>query len=324
MTKREGLSLAGFFQRFPDDAAAEAWFTERRWPNGPECPHCGGTNIATVASRKPMPYRCRGCRKHFSVTVGTIMQSTKLGLRTWLLAVYLLTTDAKGRSSLKLGRDLDVQQRTAWHLAHRIRKAMAAADSAAGDVFAGPVEVDELYHGGRQRNRHMSKRPRIGGGSQGKTPVIGIVDRATNRIAAMPIDRVKTDIVAGVVKQHVAAGASVYSDASQVYLWLNRLGYQHESVHHEHGEYVRGPVTTNAVESLWALFRRRCYGTHHWLSVKHLHRYTAEVVSWHNLRPLATVDRMAQVATGMEGQRLRYADLTDRPEPAPVPVGDPF
>ena len=322
MEKREGLSLAGFFQRFPDDAAAEAWFTERRWPDGVTCPHCGGTNVATVANRKPMPYRCRSCRRHFSVTVGTIMQSTKLGLRTWLLAIYLLATDAKGRSSTKLGRDLDVQQRTAWHLAHRIRKAMAAAG--ASGPFAGPVEVDELYVGGLNRNRHASKRERLGGGSRGKTPVIGIVDRATNRIAAMPVDRVKTDVIAGVVKHHVAAGAAVYSDASQVYLWLNHLGYQHESVHHEHGEYVRGEVTTNAVESLWALFRRRCYGTHHWMSVKHLHRYTAEAVSWHNLQPLATLDRMALVAGGMEGQRLRYDDLTARPEPEPVPAGDPF
>ena len=200
---------------------------------------------------------------------------------------------------------------------------MAATDYAAGGVFAGPVEVDELYVGGRQRNRHMSKRQHVGGGSVGKTPVIGIVDRATNRIGAIPVDRVKTDIVAGVVKQNVAAGASVYSDASQVYLWLRRLGYRHESVHHEHGEYVRGPVTTNSVESLWALLRRRCYGTHHWMSVKHLHRYTAEAVSWHNLRPLATSDRMALVAGGMEGERLRYDDLTARPKPSPA-AGDPF
>ena len=323
-SKREGLSLAGFFRRFPDDAAAEAWFTERRWPTGPECPHCGGTNVATIASRKPMPYRCRGCRKHFSVTVGTIMQSTKLPLRTWLLAIYLLSTDAKGRSSTKLGRDLDVQQRTAWHLAHRIRKAMATADTVASGVFSGPIQIDELYVGGLNRNRHRSKRQRLGGGSVGKTPVIGIVDRATNRVAAMPLDRVKTDIVAGVVKQHVAAGASVYSDASQVYLWLDRLGYRHQSVHHEHGEFARGAVTTNAVESFWALFRRGYYGTHHYMSPKHLGRYVGEFAARHNMRPLATTDRMAMIAGGMEGQRLRYDDLTAALAPEPVPAGDPF
>ena len=133
-TKRAGLSLAGFFQRYPDNQAAEAQFEAWRWPDGPECPHCASTNIATVKNRRPMPYRCRTCRKHFSVTVGTVMQSTKFPLQTWLLAVYLLSTDAKGRASTKLGRDLDVRQSTAWHLAHRIRKAMAAADT--GDMFA--------------------------------------------------------------------------------------------------------------------------------------------------------------------------------------------
>ena len=293
-----------------------------RWPNGPECPHCGGTNIATVKNRNPQPFRCRTCRKHFSVTTKTIMHATKLGLRTWLLAIYLLSTDAKGRSSTKLGRDLDVKQSTAWHLAHRIRKAMAAAGTA--DLFSGPVEVDELYVGGLNRNRHKSKRERLGGGSVGKTPVVGMVDRPTNRIALVPVDRVTTDAVTGVVKNRVAAGAAVHTDGSQVYLWLGRLRYQHEAVHHEFGEYVRGPVTTNAVESVWALFRRRVYGTHHSVSRAHLHRYTAEAVSWHNLRPLATVDRMALVAGGMEGVRLRYDDLTARPEPEPVPVGEPF
>ena len=311
-SKREGLSLAGFFQRFPDDQTAEAWFIERRWPDGPECPQGASTNVATVASRKPMPYRFRGCRKHFSVTVGTIMQSTKLGLRTWLLAIYLLSTDAKGRSSTKLGRDLDVQQRTAWHLAHRIRKAMAAADSAASDTFAGPVQINEAYLGGLNRNRHASKRHDVGGGASGKAPVIGIVHLPTNRVAVLPVGRVTTNAASGMVKQRVAAGAAVHSDGSRVYQWLGVLGYRHEAVDHTASKYVRDDVSTNAVESFWALLRRGYCGTHHYMSPKHLDRYVGEFAARHNMRPLATLDRMALVAGGMEGQRLRYDKLALR------------
>ncbi len=277
-----------------------------------------------MANRKPMPYRCRGCRKHFSVTVGTIMQSTKLGLRTWLLAIYLLATDAKGRSSTKLGRDLDVQQRTAWHLAHRIRDAMTAADSAASDVFAGPVEVDEMYVGGLNRNRHESKRHRNVGGAKGKEPVIGIVDQPTNRVAAVPVGRVTTNVVTGLVKQRVAAGSAVFSDGSSVYQWLGVVGYQHEAVNHLQGEFVRGGVTTNSVESFWALFRRGYYGTHHYMSPKHLDSYVGEFAARHNMRPLATTDRMALVAGGMEGQRLRYDELVAPLEPVRMVPGDPF
>ena len=322
-TKREGISLAGFFQRFPDDAAAEEWFVAQRWPTGVTCAHCAGGNVSAVKNRRPQPYHCRDCRRYFSAKTNTVMHSSKLGYRTWLLAIYLLATNAKGCASTKLARDLDVQQKTAWHLAHRIRKAMAAADSAASDLFSGPVEVDEAYLGGVDKWRHANKRERVGGGAGGKTPVIGMVDQATNRVAAVVVDRATSDAATGFVKERVAAGAAVYTDGSGIYKWLGQLGYRHEAVDHASGEYVRDGVTTNAVESLWALSRRQYRGTHHWMSPKHLPRYVGELAARHNMRPLATMDRMAVIAGGMEGERLLYADLTaplPEPDPPPEPV----
>ena len=145
---RNGISLAEFFRLFPDDIAAEAWFEQHRWPSRAACPKCGSISVARLESRKPMPWRCKDCRGYFSVRYGTVMQSPRLGLQTWLLALYLLMTGLKGTSSLKLRRDLGVTQKTAWYMAHRLREAMRAEDF----LFCGPVEADETYIGGLEKN----------------------------------------------------------------------------------------------------------------------------------------------------------------------------
>ena len=146
---REGMSLVEIIRMFPDDAAAERWFTKVRWPDGAYCPHCGSVNVQDGTAHKTMPYRCRDCRKWFSVKTGTVMQSSKLGLQVWAVATYLLTTGLKGQASMKLHRDLGITQKTAWHLAHRIRETWVKKN----ETMAGPVEVDETYIGGREKNR---------------------------------------------------------------------------------------------------------------------------------------------------------------------------
>ena len=157
---RKGLSLPELVRMFPDDTAAEAWLVDTRWPNGVQCPNCGSWRIQSGTAHKTMPYRCRECRKRFSVRSKTVMAASNLGFQVWILAIYLLTTGIKGTSSMKLHRDLGVTQKTAWHLSHRIRAMWQAGDF----LLSGPVEADETYIGGKETNKHESRKLKLGRG----------------------------------------------------------------------------------------------------------------------------------------------------------------
>ena len=150
------ISLREIFRRFPDDATAEARFVTERWPEGIACPHCGSSNVQTGAKHKTMPYRCREkeCAKRFSAKTGTVMEGSKLGFQTWMTATYLLSTSLNSFSSMKLHRDLEIDQRSAWFLAHRLGIALARE----GNLFNGSVEVNESYMGGRRKNMSNARR----------------------------------------------------------------------------------------------------------------------------------------------------------------------
>ena len=312
------LSMMAAVRRFTEEEA-ERLFVQARWPNGVACGRCGSLNVQIRQSRLPAPYRCRDCRHDFSVKSGTVMQDSKLPLHKWALAIYLLTSHPKGVSSLQLARDLGVTQRTAWHLAHRIRKAWAAAPA----LFDGPVEVDEMFVGGLERNKHSSKRHRHGGGSVGKAIVVGARDRATGRVAAGVVGRVDSDTLVGFIRQHAAKGATIYTDDHRAYLGMP---FAHQSVNHSGREYVRGPVWTNGIESVWATFKRGYRGVYHQMSRQHLQRYVCEFEGRLNDRHSDTLDQMSHLAAGMAGKRLRYADLIAPPvEPVePVAADEPY
>ena len=218
---RKGLSLVALTNLFPDDATAERWFVKSRWPAGIACSKCNSRNVQERPTRKPQPFRCRDCRNDFSTKTGTLMQGSPLGFRVWAIALYLLSTGLKGTSSMKLYRDLDVTQKTAWYLAHRIREAWSDKNA----PFAGPVEVDETFVGGKAKNMHAHKRKQVikGRGAVGKTAVVGAKDRATNRVSAAVVENVDQPTLQGFVAENVEPGTKVYTDDHGGYEGLRRL-----------------------------------------------------------------------------------------------------
>ena len=308
---RKGITLKQILRMFPNDEVAEQWFTEQRWPNGVCCPACGSVNVQTGCQHKTMPYRCRekGCAKKFSVKTGPVMECAKVSYQDWLLAAFLLMTSLKSVSSMKLHRDLGVTQKTAWFLAQRLRVAL----SQDGPLFAGPVEVDETYVGGRRRNMSNATRKALaetGRGPTGKTAVIGIKDRATKQVAAQVITATDTTTLQGFVGEHTAPGATVYTDDATAY---ESLPFNHATVKHSLSEYVKGDIHTNGIESLWSMLKRAHKGTFHKLSPKHLDRYVQEFAGKFNVREQDTIEQMVAVTNGMEGKRLRYKDLVGGP-----------
>ena len=229
---RQGISLLKLTEMFPDEAAARQWFEAVRWAAGRYCGHCGSTRTHAVASGRPMPYRCSDCRKYFSVRTGTPMQSSRLPLRKWVFAMYLMTTSLKGVSSMKLHRDLEITQKTAWYLGQRIRRSWDVARL----PMAGPVEVDETYVGGTEKTRHADQK-RGTSGVAGKAAVVGIRDRQTNRIAARPVARTDRRTLHGFIQEHAPAAIAVYTDDHPSYRGLPR----HYTVKHSAGEYVPRP-----------------------------------------------------------------------------------
>ncbi len=305
---RSGLALdrAGI-QQLLDLAGTEASLGQHVVCDGIACPRCGDTSVQTGAAHKTMPYRCRGCRKRFSSRTGSAMESSNLGFQTWAIAIYLVTTSLKGVSSMKLHRDLVITQKSAWHLAHRIREAWG---SHGPDVpFGGPVEVDETFVGGKAANMHENKRERMRHSVFDKAPVVGVKDRETGQVHARAVADTAGPTLRGFVRENAAPGAQVYSDGHGAYTLLEGE-YRHNAVQHSIGTYVIEQTHTNGIESFWSMLKRGYVGTYHWMSPKHLDRYVSEFAGRHNQRPLDTADQMSRVARGLVGKRLRYEDLT--------------
>lgn len=296
-------TLADLYHTFSDNQVALDHFKAIRWRNGEFCPYCGVTKVYALKANR---YQCAECRNTFSILVGTIFENTKLPLRVWFGAIWLLTTHPKGIASTTLAKDLGVTQKTAWFVLHRLRH--AARTQSFNTPLSGVVEIDETYVGGKSSNRHKHERRKRKGkaGVVNKTPVIGAVQRGGNVVAAvMPTFGVEPALR---FIRDVASGADmIVTDSHPTYGAM--VGFpQHEMVNHHAGEYVRGNAHTNTIESVWALLKRQIIGTHHWVSPKHLQQYVSEMAWRLNRRDLSPQDRVNALFGAVEG-RLTYKAL---------------
>ena len=307
--KTQKVSFYEFFKQFPDEESARKYFEKQVWGRtGRYCPHCGSVRTSEVKNEKPMPYRCKDCRKHFSVRTKTVLAESRIPLHKWLLAIFLLTTNLKGVSSCKLARDLGVTQKTAWFLAHRIRKVHEDQVEAKLD---SPLEADEAFFGGKFRNMHASKRPKgIIAGHAGKTPVVAIKSRSTKKVKARVTKPVSSINLQRIIEETAEKGSTIYTDQNQGYIGLKEKNYKHESVNHGVGEYIRGQSHTNGIESFWSMLKRGYVGVYHVMSEKHLQRYVDEYVGRHNGRQEPTMNNISSVVKAMLGKRLSYKELT--------------
>lgn len=271
MMHNDHLTISTFqlFQMFPDAESARVYLESRRWPEGPRCPVCGLTD--RITARKGGYYRCGQCKEDFTVRTGTIFERSHVPLHKWLYAMYLLVTARKGISSLQLSKEIGITQKSAWFVLGRIREALGSDLK----VLRGIVECDETYVGGKESAKHEGKKKRLGRGAVGKVGVLGMRERG-GRTVAMPVEDVNSDNLHRAIHKHIEVGSTLHTDEHAAYMGLGGLFFGRESVNHSAGEFVRSGVTTNGIESVWAVMKRGLHGVYHHASPKHLHRYVDE------------------------------------------------
>lgn len=307
---------------FSDPAICRGILADRRWPNGAICPRCGGA--APWFKQAKGIWRCRVCRRDFSVKVGTIFEDSPKSLTKWFPAIWLVSSSKKSVSSPQLAKAIGVTQKTAWFMLHRIRLLMR--DESRGK-FSGQIEADETFVGGRSRNMHKDRRARLlegkARGTTGKAVVMGVLERTSNKRASRVRAKViKTNnrhaLIAEIRRNVQMDGRStVYTDALRAYerpsRWTPRDNYTHEAIDHAIA-YVNGLIHTNGLENFWSLFKRTIVGTHHSVSPEHLDRYLDDATYRFNTRKLSDSDRFADTVSVAEGRRLTYRELTGKVE----------
>jgi transposase-like protein len=297
-------SLFDLMEAFSDEQACMDHLQAIRWRDGEFCPHCGCNRIYHFSDHKT--FKCGDCRERFSIKVGTIFQDTKLPLRKWFMAIWLITNHPKGIASVTLAKDLKITQKSAWFMLHRLRH--AARTSSFNAPLKGDIEADTTFVGGKEKNKHADRRTPGSQGGANKAVVLGIVERG-GELRTEHVADAKAKTLQGSIRRNVAKWSAILTDEDRSFIGLDD-DYNHLAVNHSKGEYVRlgGFVHTNSIESVWALLKRRIIGVHHWVSDKHLNRYVSEMTWRFNRRDMKVTGRMNNLFGCVEG-RLKYSEL---------------
>lgn len=294
---------------FSDPDVCLAFVANLRWPNGVTCPHCNSTEHSFVSTRRI--WKCKSCKKQFSVKVGTIFEDSPIGLEKWLAAIWMLANDKNGISSYEVHRAIGVTQKTAWFMLHRIRLAMQTGTF---EKLSGQVEADETFIGGKAANMHKSKREATikGRGAAGKAVVMGLLQRDGD-VQATVVPDTKKETLQSEVRSRVEVGSELFTDALPSYQGLG-AEYLHQAIDHA-VTYVAGKVHTNGIENFWSLFKRCIKGTYVSVEPEHLIRYVDEEVFRFNNRKGKDAQRFDKAVRGIVGKRLTYQELLAEGEP---------
>ncbi len=278
-------SLYSLFEAFPDEQSCIDHLRSIRWRDGEFCPHCGGNRIYHFSDRKTFKCGDADCRERFSIKVGTIFQDTKLPLRKWFAAIWMITNHPKGIASTTLAKDLKITQKSAWFVMHRLRH--AARTKSFNAPLKGTVEADTTFVGGKDHNRHAEDRTK-GYGGKGKEVVLGVVER-DGELRAEHIADNNAPTIRKSIRENVEPGSYIISDGDAAFRMAE---FKNDYVEHGKGEYVRGNIHTQKIDSVWALLKRQIIGIHHWVSPKHLQRYVDEMAWRFNRRDMKPAPRM--------------------------------